>query len=425
MIGAALVLFWIAGGDLRAVDLALSIRIPATSRRCSTPTPSGAASGSAPTCRAATSFRRMHLGLAHGADGGADRRRRAPMRSASCMGLLAGYYRGWVDNVLIRVSRHHPLLPGDHPLHHHHRVFGAVGAQHHPRRHLRRLAADHAHRARPDAGAARAAISSPPRRSAANRALYIMLVEILPNARGPLIVDACLRMGYTTITIGVLGFLGLGLPPPDPDWGGMVKDSLRHDRRSIRTWRCSRRPRSPRWSSDSTCSPTACARSACGTRRCDVTLPRRPTAPTAVLELDNVRSPTSRAPARSRRSPTSASRSAQGEALGLVGESGCGKSTVAFGVMHYLGAAGRITGGRILLRGARPRDARRPRSCGRSAAAGSPWSTRTRWQPQPGACRSADQLMEVPIIHGRGERGGARAARSRCCARSTCPTPRR
>jgi peptide/nickel transport system permease protein len=56
-------------------------------------------------------------------------------------------------------------------------------------------------------------------------AWYIMLVEILPNARGPLIVDACLRMGYTTIAIGVLGFLGLGLPPPDPDWGGMIKDA--------------------------------------------------------------------------------------------------------------------------------------------------------------------------------------------------------
>lgn len=53
----------------------------------------------------------------------------------------------------------------------------------------------------------------------------IMMVEILPNARGPLIVDACLRVGYVIITIGVLGFLGLGLPPPDPDWGGMINET--------------------------------------------------------------------------------------------------------------------------------------------------------------------------------------------------------
>ena len=52
--------------------------------------------------------------------------------------------------------------------------------------------------------------------------LYILFVEILPNAKGPLIVDFCLRVGYTAITIGVLGFLGLGLPPPSPDWGSMI-----------------------------------------------------------------------------------------------------------------------------------------------------------------------------------------------------------
>jgi peptide/nickel transport system permease protein len=55
--------------------------------------------------------------------------------------------------------------------------------------------------------------------------LHILLVEILPNARGPLIVDFFLRLGYTTIAIGVLGFLGIGLPPPDPDWGGMIKET--------------------------------------------------------------------------------------------------------------------------------------------------------------------------------------------------------
>ncbi len=53
----------------------------------------------------------------------------------------------------------------------------------------------------------------------------ILFIEILPNARGPLIVDFCVRIGYVTITIGVLGFLGLGLPPPDPDWGGMVNET--------------------------------------------------------------------------------------------------------------------------------------------------------------------------------------------------------
>ena len=55
--------------------------------------------------------------------------------------------------------------------------------------------------------------------------LFIMFVEILPNARGPLIVEMCLRMGFTTVMIGILGFLGIGLPPPHPDWGSMVKDT--------------------------------------------------------------------------------------------------------------------------------------------------------------------------------------------------------
>lgn len=56
-------------------------------------------------------------------------------------------------------------------------------------------------------------------------ALWIMFIEILPNTRGPLIVDACLRLGYVIITIGVLGFLGMGLPPPTPDWGSMISEA--------------------------------------------------------------------------------------------------------------------------------------------------------------------------------------------------------
>ena len=59
---------------------------------------------------------------------------------------------------------------------------------------------------------------------------YIMLWEILPNARGPLIVDFCLRIGYTTILLGTLGFFGLGLGSESPDWGSMIN----HGRQFVR-----------------------------------------------------------------------------------------------------------------------------------------------------------------------------------------------
>jgi len=53
-------------------------------------------------------------------------------------------------------------------------------------------------------------------------AWFIMFLEILPNARGPIIVDAMLRVGQAIFAMGTLGFLGLGVPPPSPDWGAMI-----------------------------------------------------------------------------------------------------------------------------------------------------------------------------------------------------------
>jgi peptide/nickel transport system permease protein len=53
---------------------------------------------------------------------------------------------------------------------------------------------------------------------------HIMFREILPNCLGPVIIDACLRVGYAAFAIGTLGFLGLGLPPPNPDWGRSVAE---------------------------------------------------------------------------------------------------------------------------------------------------------------------------------------------------------
>jgi peptide/nickel transport system permease protein len=53
---------------------------------------------------------------------------------------------------------------------------------------------------------------------------YILLREILPNVSGPIIVDTTIRIGYAIMAIGSLGFLGLGIPPPTPDWGGMINE---------------------------------------------------------------------------------------------------------------------------------------------------------------------------------------------------------
>ncbi|MFA7125295.1 MAG: ABC transporter permease, partial [Sphaerochaetaceae bacterium] len=51
---------------------------------------------------------------------------------------------------------------------------------------------------------------------------YIMFVEILPNTTGPIIVEATARFAYSIMTVASLGFLGVGLQPPTPDWGMMV-----------------------------------------------------------------------------------------------------------------------------------------------------------------------------------------------------------
>jgi len=53
---------------------------------------------------------------------------------------------------------------------------------------------------------------------------FILFREILPNVSGPIIVDATIRVGYAVMSIGWFGFLGLGIPPPTPDWGGMIND---------------------------------------------------------------------------------------------------------------------------------------------------------------------------------------------------------
>jgi len=52
--------------------------------------------------------------------------------------------------------------------------------------------------------------------------LNILFREILPNIRGPIIVEGSIRIGYAIMTGAALSFLGLGVQPPTPDWGYMI-----------------------------------------------------------------------------------------------------------------------------------------------------------------------------------------------------------
>ncbi len=52
--------------------------------------------------------------------------------------------------------------------------------------------------------------------------LYIMGAEILPNLTGPIAVEATIRLGYAIFTSATLAFLGLGVQPPNPDWGLVI-----------------------------------------------------------------------------------------------------------------------------------------------------------------------------------------------------------
>lgn len=53
----------------------------------------------------------------------------------------------------------------------------------------------------------------------------ILFREILPSAIPALAVEASLRFSYAIFLISSLGFLGLGVQPPNPDWGLMVKEA--------------------------------------------------------------------------------------------------------------------------------------------------------------------------------------------------------
>jgi dipeptide transport system permease protein len=143
------------------------------------------------------------------------------MISGVVLGLLAGYFRGWVDAVIMRVMDiilAFPSLllalvlvailgPG---------LFNAMIA-------IALVLQPHFARL------ARAAVMGEKSREYVTSAkvagaghLRLMFVTILPNCLGPLIVQATLSFSNAILEAAALGFLGMGAQPPTPEWGTML-----------------------------------------------------------------------------------------------------------------------------------------------------------------------------------------------------------
>jgi peptide/nickel transport system permease protein len=57
---------------------------------------------------------------------------------------------------------------------------------------------------------------------------YIIMRHILPMVLNSVVVLSTLQVGWAVLVEGSLSFLGAGIPPPNPTWGGMVSDGRAH-----------------------------------------------------------------------------------------------------------------------------------------------------------------------------------------------------
>jgi ABC-type dipeptide/oligopeptide/nickel transport system permease subunit len=58
--------------------------------------------------------------------------------------------------------------------------------------------------------------------------LYIAFRQVLPNCLSPVIIEATIALGFELLIIATLSFLGLGAPPPTPDWGADLNLAREH-----------------------------------------------------------------------------------------------------------------------------------------------------------------------------------------------------
>jgi peptide/nickel transport system permease protein len=141
------------------------------------------------------------------------------------IGAFAGFYGGWIDNILMRLTDVVLSVPLYLILF----VLSATISDHTPKSVIiliaifgwtiaSRLVRGEflALREREYVLAARTMGAGP---------LRLMFRHILPNAAGPILVNATLLIGVNIITESVMSFFGFGIQPPDASWGNMVSDN--------------------------------------------------------------------------------------------------------------------------------------------------------------------------------------------------------
>jgi peptide/nickel transport system permease protein len=314
------------------------------------------------------------------------------------VGLLSGYKSGWVDNVIMRVMDALSSVPA---LVLAIAIAGVLGPG------LRNamiaitivLIPSFARLVRAQALAVTTEPFVEASRSAGSGTIRILFTRIFPGVLSPLIVQASLALGAALLADAALSFLGLGVQPPEPSWGEMLRraydkillqrwtifvpgvaialsvlafnsvgDGLRDAlgvgarkrwRRRVRLGLTTVSPGSPTSAAAATPSPAPAAADGSVTAAGSVTATGPVTvAPSSDRQADvllsvedlRVAFDTDRGAVTVVDGVTFDVR--RGEMLALVGESGSGKTVTSLSVMRLLPSPpGRVTGGRIVFEG--------------------------------------------------------------------------
>ncbi|MEA4846733.1 MAG: ABC transporter permease [Clostridiaceae bacterium] len=146
------------------------------------------------------------------------------LTAGAIIGAAAGYYGGKADNILMRIMDVLLAIPG---LLMALAVVAALGPGL-----VNLIIANSITRVPQFARVVRSAILSikgqefiEAAKACGTKDSRIILRHILPNAIGPIIVQATLNMGTTILGIAALSFIGLGIQPPTPEWGSMLSDA--------------------------------------------------------------------------------------------------------------------------------------------------------------------------------------------------------